>query len=110
MCITTSDFSTPDYEHLGHTPVVKFMVEKFGVETFRVEMSCNHFNTDFFSCLPEFFETLSSSVNFLIFGVFGQKFRKTFAQLFCSWLPFKEAQNYHAVPVRGRKMTLETNC
>ena len=46
------------------------------------------FKSDFnpagvFTCLSDFAETLSASVNVIIYSTFGEKFRKTFASLFC---------------------------
>ena len=70
----------------------------------------NNVNSAIFHCLKEFFETLSSSVNVLIFGVFGQKFRNTFFRLFC---PCKKTKDYNQIPMKDRltrKLTMETNC
>ena len=35
------------------------------------------------TCLSIFAETFSSSVNVIIYGMFGEKFRKTFREIFC---------------------------
>ena len=35
------------------------------------------------TCLTIFAETLNSSVNAIVYGMFGEKFRKTFKELFC---------------------------
>ena len=70
----------------------------------------NNVNSAIFHCLKEFCETLSSSVNVLIFGLFGQKFRRTFFRLFC---PCKKTKDYNQIPMKDkltRKLTMETNC
>ena len=71
----------------------------------------NFTSSVFVNCLPEFCETLSSSINVLIFGIFGQKFRQTFSETFLPCIGGNK--KYQAVPVREgltRKMTLETTC
>ena len=72
------------------------------------------FKSDFnppgvFTCLSDFSETLSASVNVIIYSTFGEKFRKTFASLFCPSFFKNQAQSTQAesIPLTRQK-TLTT--
>ena len=72
------------------------------------------FKSDFnppgvFTCLSDFAETLSASVNVIIYSTFGEKFRKTFTSLFCPSVFKNQAQSTQAesIPLTRQK-TLTT--
>ena len=63
-----------------------------------------------FTCFTEFALTLNSSVNVIIYGTFGEKFRKTFRNLFCSFCSNQNEQSMasESIPLRGRSQITMT--
>ena len=64
-----------------------------------------------FTCFTEFALTLNSSVNVIIYGTFGEKFRKTFRNLFCSSCSNQNELSILAsesIPLRGRSQITMT--
>ena len=64
-----------------------------------------------FTCFTDFAETLSSSVNIIVYGIFGEKFRKTFYELFCPPCFKRDAQRRkpESIPLMRRHDTLKTS-
>lgn len=77
---------------------VRIITSYFGhcfwmLRTFKSDCDQNqYYRFETVTCLSVFAETFSSSVNVIIYGMFGEKFRKTFRKIFCQACRKKEEQ------------------